>query len=247
MAYITKEEVEAYTGFTYTDFKESGTTMTETQWDSFLLSNIGNIDQMVNRYCNVTSFNPTTIIAEYHSGKGASDDEGVTYSGYFLKPYSGSYIESDREFYLREPLYSIISVEEDVSAKTSVPSWQTRSQRSAVVAGDYEVITRNELSKVVFWQNIPTFGYNNVRINYYCGYGTPTSQYKEIKLCALRMMTNLLLHKKKIQEAVNIRALGVRDYSQMFDIMNESVILANNVTTVLDKYRRIPLDGDLFA
>ena len=247
MAYITKEEVEAYTGFTYTDFRESGSVMTETQWDAFLESNISNVDQMINRYCNVTSFDPTTTIVEYHSGKGASDDEGVSYSGYFLKPYAGSYIDNDREFYLREPLYTLTSVEEDVAPKTSAPSWTARVIRTTGIAGDYELVTKNELSRVVFWQNIPTFGYNNVRITYKCGYGTNTQQYSEIKLCALRTMANFLLHKKKIQEAVNIRAQGVRDYSQMFDIMNESALLTINVTTILDRYRRIPLDGDLFA
>ena len=247
MTYITKEDIEAYTGFTYKDFREAGEVMDETQWVSFLEDNIGNIEQMIHRYCNVTSFDPTTTIVEYHSGKGASDDEGVSYSGYFLKPYSGSYIENDREFYLREPLYTLTSVEEDVNPKTSLPNWQVRTLRTASVVGDYELITKNELSKVIFWQNIPTYGYNNVRITYKCGYGTSSAQYKEIKLSALRAMANFLLHKKKIQEAVNIRALGVRDYSQMFDIMNESVIMSNNVTTVLDKYRRIPLDGDLFA
>lgn len=247
MTYITKEDIEAYTGFTYKDFREAGEVMDETQWVSFLEDNIGNIEQMIHRYCNVTSFDPTTTIVEYHSGKGASDDEGVSYSGYFLKPYSGSYIESDREFYLREPLYTLNSVEEDINPKTSLPNWQVRTLRTASVVGDYELITKNELSKVIFWQNIPTYGYNNVRITYKCGYGTSSPQYREIKLSALRAMANFLLHKKKIQEAVNIRALGVRDYSQMFDIMNESVIMSNNVTTVLDKYRRIPLDGDLFA
>ena len=247
MTYITKEDIEAYTGFTYKDFREAGEVMDETQWVSFLEDNIGNIEQMIHRYCNVTSFDPTTTIVEYHSGKGASDDEGVSYSGYFLKPYSGSYIENDREFYLREPLYTLNSVEEDINPKTSLPNWQVRTLRTASVVGDYELITKNELSKVIFWQNIPTYGYNNVRITYKCGYGTSSAQYKEIKLSALRAMANFLLHKKKIQEAVNIRALGVRDYSQMFDIMNESVIMSNNVTTVLDKYRRIPLDGDLFA
>jgi len=247
MAYITRDEVEAYTGFNYKDFKESGKEMDETQWESFLISNISNIDQMINRYCNVTSFEPSTTIVEYHSGKGASDDEGVTYSGYFLKPYSGSYIDSDREFYLREPYISMTLVEEDVAAKTSVPSWTARLARSAVIAGDYEVVTKNELTKIIFWQNIPTFGYNNLRITYKAGYPISSPQYKEIKFCALRTMANFLLHKKKIQEAVNIRALGVRYYSQMFDIMNESALLTINVTTILDKYRRIPLDGDLFA
>jgi hypothetical protein len=61
------------------------------------------------------------------------------------------------------------------------------------------------------------------------------------------MMSNLLLHKKKIQEALTIRAQGIRDYSQMFDIMNESAILTENIKLVLDKYKRWNIEGDMFA
>jgi hypothetical protein len=236
MTYVTAHEVEAFTGFSYLDFKESGITMTETQWNDFLNVSLGNVDQMIHRYCNVTSFDPATTVVEYHSGRGQTDDTGPT----------ADWITSDREFYLREVLYSFTSAEEDVSAKTEAPSWSTRTKRTTGVAGDYEVLTTNELTKIVYNQNVPAQGSDNVRFTYKCGYGYTTQQYKQIKFCALRMMSNYLLHKKKIQEAATIRAQGVRDYSQMFDIMNESAILTENIKLILDKYKRIPLDGDLF-
>jgi len=152
---------------------------------------------------------------------------------------------SDKTFNLREVFYSLTKVEEDVSPKTTVASWSTRTERG-VTAGDFEVVTKNEQTSIIFHNNIPMYGENNVRITYKCGYGTSTNQYSQIKLQALRMATNFLLLKKKVQEAVNIRAQGIRDYSQMFDISNESMILTPNIKEVLDKYRRYPIEGSVY-
>ena len=237
MTYVTQHEVEAFTGFSYTDFKESGSVMTESQWSDFLGNALGNVDQIIHRYCNVTSFDPTTIV-EYHSGRGANDDEGGS--------KSPGWITSDRTFYLREVLYSFTTAEEDVAAKTAVPSWVERDVRSSIAAGDFEIITQNELTKIVYNQNVPAIGENNVRFTYKCGYGTNTEQYRQIKYCALRMAANYLLHKKKIQEANTIRAQGTRDYSQMFDIMNESAILTENIRLTLDRFKRWNIEGDFF-
>jgi hypothetical protein len=223
--------------------------MTESQWITFLSTVLPNIDQMLNRYCNVTSFDPSTTVVEYHSGRGANDDEMGGYSPryftYGLDTQGTTYLMTDKTFNLREVFYSLTSVEEDVSPKTSVASWSTRTQRG-VTAGDFEVVTKNEQTYIIFHNNIPMYGENNVRITYKCGYGTSTNQYSQIKLQALRMATNFLLLKKKVQEAVNIRAQGIRDYSQMFDISNESMILTPNIKEVLDKYRRYPIEGSVY-
>lgn len=250
MAYVTRNDLEAFSGMSYTDFKIGGATMTESQWITFLGLTLPNIDQALNRYCNVTSFDPTTTIVEYHSGRGANDDEmggfSPRYFTYGLDTQGTTYLMSDKTFYLKEVFYSLTSVEEDVSPKTTAPSWVTRTQRTTGVAGDFEVRTEDEVTTIVFHNNIPMYGEKNVKITYKCGYGTSTSQYSEIKLQALRMATNFLLLKKKVQEAVNIRAQGIRDYSQMFDIMNESSILTPNIKEVLDKYRRHPIPGSWF-
>ncbi len=249
MTYVTRNDVEAFSGMSYTDFKVGGATMSESQWITFLSTILPNIDQMLNRYCNVTSFDPTTTVVEYHSGRGANDDEMGGYSPryftYGLDTQGTTYLMSDKTFNLREVFYSLTSVEEDVSPKTSVASWSTRTQRG-VTAGDFEVVTKNEQTSIIFHNNIPMYGENNVRITYKCGYGTSTAQYAQIKMQALRMATNFLLLKKKVQEAVNIRAQGIRDYSQMFDISNESMILTPNIKEVLDKYRRYPIEGSVF-
>jgi hypothetical protein len=249
MTYITQADIEQFTGFTYTNFTIAGAVMSAPQWAAMIAAYIPYVEQIIHRYCNVTSFDPTTEIVEYHSGRGASNDDmgGYNPSYYYYGTQQGSaYITSDRTFYLREPLYSMTTVEEDTSSKTEVPNWVTRVVRSALVPGDYEVRTQNEVSAVVFNQNVPMCGEWNVRITYNCGYGTATAQYAEIKLCALRMMANLLLAKKKIQEVTTIRAQGIRDFSQMFDIMNESQVLTENIRFVLDKYKRWPIEGDMF-
>jgi hypothetical protein len=246
--YFTVAELETFTGMANTDFKVAGVTMTPAQWSAFLTLMIPNVEQALHRYCNVTSFDPTTAIVELHSGRGATNDEygsganlGLAFSG-----QGTAYIPNDTEFYLRELLYTMTSVEEDTAPKTTIPAWVTRTARSAIVAGDYEVITKNETTLVRFHQNVPSAGNDNVRITYYTGYGTTSAQYLEIKLQALRMMSNLLLHKKKIQEALTIRAQGIRDYSQMFDIMNESAILTENIKLVLDKYKRWNIEGSIY-
>ena len=248
MAYITQSDIETFTGMGYTDFKVAGATMTALQWAAMITLYIPYIEQIINRYCNVTSFDPTTDIVEYHDGRGANNDEfGNSQVGLVYYGINGTtYLSSDTDFYIQEPLYTMTTVEEDVSPKTSVPSWTTRTVRSALAAGDYEVITKNEVTYVHFFQNIPVAGNNNVRITYKTGYGTTTPQYKEIQLCALRMFSNLLLLKKKIQEVSTIRAQGIRDFSQMFDIANESMILTPNIKEVLDKFKRYNIPGDIF-
>ena len=247
MAYVTQADIESFTGMANTDFKVGSVTMTPAQWTAFITLMEPNIAQAIHRYCNVTSFDSTTDIVELHSGRGASNDEyGTTGSSIVYGAAGSTYIPSDRMFYLREIFYSMTSVQEDMSSKTSIPSWVTRAERSAILAGDYEVITKNEVTYVNFNQNVPLIGDNNVKIAYKCGYGTATSQYLEIKLQSLRMFSNLLLHKKKIQEALTIRAQGIRDYSQMFDIMNESAIMTENIKLILDKYKRYPIEGEMF-
>ena len=250
MAYMTVVDVEQFTGMSHTDFKSAGAVMTRPEWLSFVESYITTIEQMIHRHCNVTSFDPTTVITEYHSGRGANDDEMGGYSPryftYGIDTQGTTYLTSDRTFYLREVFYSLTSVKEDVNPKTSVPSWVSRTERSALVAGDFAVSTKNEVTTVIFHTNIPMYGENNVEIVYKCGYGTSTPQYREIKLCALRMMSNFLLLKKKTQEVTTIRAQGIRDFSQMFDMMNESAILTESIKLILDKYKRFPIEGSWF-
>jgi hypothetical protein len=57
---------------------------------------------------------------------------------------------------------------------------------------------------------------------------------------------NLLLQKKKVQEATTLRATGARDMSEMFALFNESYVLTNEIKNTLDRYKRRQVDMSLY-
>lgn len=237
------EEVKSFMGFSNKDMKINGVQMSDAEFLAFVEEWEPKIAQMVHRYCNVTSFVPTEVV-EYKSGRGASDDDSAT----------SDYLDSDVEFYLRNlylsgptPTYHAIVVEEDTSASpTAIPSWVTRTPRSDTAGGDYQVFTEDELTLVRFHNNIPVKGNRNVRFTYYTGYATTSAEFGDIKLQVLRALKNLIMLKKKTQEASTIRNMAVRDYSQMFEPFDESSVLSESEKSALDRYKRLPLDGPMF-
>lgn len=231
MAYVTQEEVVAFTGFAFSDFRNEGRVMTLTEFTAFLDSCINYVGQLIHRYCNVQTFEPHDVV-EYHNGRGATDDERACFQ----------HTEDDRSFYLRDnPVIKITKVESDTHPITEVPNWVELFERSDVSPGDYLFINDAELAYIRFHNQIPRKGIRNVRITYQAGYATDSEQFAELKLVALRMTTNLLLLKKKYQESTTIRNANVKDYAQMFDIFNESDILTTSVATQLERYRRITI------
>ena len=128
-AYATKEDVQAFMGFSKKDLKINGVQMSDAEFVTFCEEMVPKIAQMVHRYCNVISFEPTQVI-EYKNGRGASDDDSAT----------SDYLDSDVEFYLRNLYFTDIThaaivVEEDTSAPTAAPNWVTRTARSALTGG----------------------------------------------------------------------------------------------------------------
>ena len=340
MALVTQADIEEYTGFTYTDFTESGQVMTSPQWASFIASLIPKVTQIIHRYCNVVSFEPVSY-TEYHNGRGATNfDSSVT-----------DYNDEDRTFYLRQ-LYvndGSLTIYEDVASKMSVPELVLRQNRpnsalaeidtfvitgvpaangnlvitlngvtsytvavdttmttvalvcAAIVSagahtdalgvtwtpsstspyvsltagttgtqtaasmdagvtgvvfdtyvtqtgmnvsgGDYEIYCENDVTRIIFHNNVPAQGYGNVKFTYNSGYAVTTAQYNDVKFQALRACTNVLLTKKKIQEASTIRNFGVRDYSTMFDAFSEGVVLDDKIKNGLEQYRRAVIPG----
>lgn len=339
MALCTQEDIEQYSGFTFTDFTENGLVMTYDQWTSFISTLIPRVTQMMQRYCNVHSFEPAEV-SEYHNGKGSTDyDTQIS-----------DYNDEDRIFFLRN-LYAndgSLVVKEDTASKTSVPTWVTRSERpnapleeidtivvshvatsngnltitvggdtpylvavttsmsisdicAAIVAagshidgsgmtwtpggmspyvtltsdttgaaskatiavgatgvtatstvtqkgtaasgGDYEVMSENDVTRIMFHDNVPAQGYRNVKLTYNTGYPLPSVQLGDIKFQCIRACNNVLLQKKKIQEASSIRNFGVRDYSQMFDAFSEGVVIDEKIKGSLEQYRRAVIPG----
>jgi hypothetical protein len=126
-----------------------------------------------------------------------------------------------------------------------VATWTARTARG-VTYGDYKVITDSELTSIRFHANVPIKGIQNVKITYYTGYAPASAQFGEIRLTALRAFKNLIMLKKKTQEASTIRNYAVRDYSQMFEPFDESSVFSESEKAVLDRYKRYPLDGEMF-
>ena len=232
MALVTVNDVQQYTGFHYSEFTENGLEMTEGQWTEFIKLLIPKVTQMIHRYCNVYSFE-RALFVEYHSGRGATNfDESVS-----------DYNDEDRLYFLHQLYCDTLVVEEETSTKTAAPVWATRTVRATGVAGDYEVWTTNDVTRVKFNNNVPTKGDMNIRFTYYTGYPTASAQMQDIKFQCLRGIKNVLLTKKKIQEASSIRNYGVRDYSQMFDAFSEGIVIDPKVAAGLDLYRRAIIPG----
>ena len=234
MAYCSETDILAYTGFTQSDFLINGSEMTQAEWSDFLDLIIDDASQIVNRYCNVIDFNSHTV-TEYHNGSGTTGDEDT-------------YLDSDKVFTLRElPVISVTSFERNIASSESIPDWETLSEVSASAAGDYIIETRFELTHLrIVSGSVPVHGYSNVRAIYLAGYASTSNEYKDIRLATIRIAQNLLLQKKKVQEATTIRASGIRDYSQMFSLFNETYVLTDEIKSVLDRYRRKQYAFDLY-
>jgi hypothetical protein len=239
-AYFTLQELKDFMGFSARDMKTAGVQMSDTEFGSFVQEYEPRIAQMVHRFCNVIDFRPT-LVTEYKNGRGASNDDTSR----------DDFLESDYSFYLRnlyltDSTYIPIVVSEDLGSPTGAESWTTRTLRSSLAGGDYRVITDNELTEIRFHNNIPLEGYANVKFTYYTGYSLTSAPFQDIKLQVMRCAKNLIMMKKKVQEATTARNFGVRDFSTMFEPFDESSVLSQSEKDALERYRRYPLDGPMF-
>lgn len=234
MGYCNVNELSTYTGFSPSDFKVNGTVMTEAEWNNFLELIISNAYQKINRYCNVTSFETTTI-TEYHDGRGSTAD-------------FNTWSEFDKTFYLREsPIQSVTSVSVNNQSPSTKPVWTPLTEVTALADGDFIVNKNYDLGKIIIVSGkVPVKGYNNVKIVYVSGYPTTSNEYADIKMANILVAQNLLLQKKKVQEATTLRATGARDMSEMFALFNESYVLTNEIKNTLDRYKRRQVDMSLY-
>jgi hypothetical protein len=245
---ISHTDIEEFTGIAFTDLRKAGAEMTDIDWQDFVTKYVEIIAQIVHKYCNVQTFDPTqpeAVIVEYRNGRGCTDDWD----------YPAQYLPQDYQFYLRELYftgtisgtpYAPVKVEEDLAGKTEIPSWTTRTARSAVSAGDYEVITKKELTLVSFYNDVPSAKDNSVRFTYYTGYDPTSKPYADIKFQILRVFKNLILSKKGIQAIVTVFATGTRDLTAMPTQYSEAQILSHMEESTLRKYKRLTMTGPMF-
>jgi hypothetical protein len=229
MAYFSQADIEEYTGFATTDFRNAGSVVTATQWATLCTHVVDYVSSLVNRYCGVATFE-SHIVTEYHSGTGEYDDDGI-------------YLEEDSKIYLREPCISVGTVSEDENSTSGTICWATRWERSTATAGDYMVATRGDLTWVRFHDQYPIEGHHNIRIEYTAGYASNSMELTQIKWICIRIAKNMLLEMKKTQEVMTIRNTGVRNFSEMFKPVPEDSILTDDIIRDLWKFRRLRLGG----
>lgn len=224
MVYLTQMDIEGSGGgYTYSDMKKAGVAMTASEWETYCDQLINAITAAINTFCRVHSFEAETY-TEVHDGRGANGEYG-------------DYLERDRIYLLREtPVISITSVKEDVAAKSAVPSWTSRTVRSALAAGDYEVLKRGSVSMIRFHQNVPAYGTNNVQIVYVAGYQSFSEQLDDIRSIALQMADNHLARKKSLQERNQARQNATKDAAEMFHL--DPDIMTEDIQLQLKKYQR---------
>ena len=112
--------------------------------------------------------------------------------------------------------------------------------------GDYEVITKKEMTLLSFYNNIPAPGENNVKLVYYTGYDPSSKPYAEIKFEILRCFKNLILAKKNVQAIAVVTASGSRDYQSLSNQYSEAQILSHMEQSTLMKYKRLSLAGPMY-
>jgi len=248
LSYLSRTDIEMYTGFASSDFKQAGSSMTATQWATFATNVCDKVTQMINRFCNVSTLETHTA-TEYHSGRNDGAQDFRNYFTYVANnPNTQFYTDLDKTFYLFEvcQIATSVVVEEDITT-TSTPTWTTRDLRTSTATGDYDVLQHNDLTAVRFLNNVPQYGRDNVRITYTAGYATGSVELDAINLIAIELATSLLLRKKKVQEATTIRGTGVRDYSPMFDLMGERMIISQDIKDQLIPYRRHMMLDDVYS
>ena len=133
---------------------------------------------------------------------------------------------------------SVNMVQVNVQSTGVVANAYVQTSGSAGSGGDYETITKGEITQINFYNNIPAAGENNVKLVYYTGYAATSKPYADIKFQILRVFKNLILTKKHIQSVLTITANGGRDFAGITNQYSEGSILSHLEETVLKRYKR---------
>ena len=250
--YCNSADVTNLTGYFHKTMLTFGREMTEGEYEMFVSGLVRTATELVNRWCNVSTFYSHEITDEYHT---MNIDDLYMYSDYILRPYGFGYspysIDMEvkrKQFYPRE--YPVISVSKVLVNRASVyadPQWMELVQRTTEVGGDYLVQNRFNSTRVQILKNIPTPGTDNVRITYTAGYESTDSIFLALSSATSMIVINYLNYKKKNQEASTFRQSGVVDFAEMFNPQFASFLLTADVKSILELYRRPPIDPQLYV
>lgn len=238
MSYVSILDVEAFTGYGAADMKQGGLTMTASQWEDYCENDlIPRIEQMVHRYCGVTSFDEHVVI-EFRNSEG--DDEFLDqYLGWMTPGGPALTTRQMYEYTLVEPCISVSSVA--IKPNQWVASWEDMIEVGST-GGDYYTETQDEITHV-YLNRVPAKGGANIRITYNAGYPTDSPQFQEIQMAILRIIRINLEEKLKFQQAGTFRNVNTKDYMEMYDINKnahkEQFYIPADITHELNRYRRL--------
>jgi hypothetical protein len=202
MVYCSVADIESRTGYSEADFLAGGARMSENQWTAYVTQLIAEASAWIDQTCR-RSFASASYV-EYRDG------QGTVRLSYRLH---------------EQPVTAVTKVEEDTNT-TGIPNWVTRTARSALVAGDYQVLVQGGLTSILFHTNSPAAGTGNLRFTYTAGYAITDPVYLHIKGICEQIVENALLRKKKIQESTAARTGAAKDAADMVPFTDPAVITA---------------------
>lgn len=229
MAYVTQEDIEAFTGYINADFKQGDQRMTPVEWTAFVDRLIAGVEGAIHKFCRVPTFAVETY-HEKHDGRGQTGGRGGDKSGIM-------YTELDRTYLPREqPVQSVIRVAEDVGYPGPV-SWVDRVPRSETTAGDFQVLNQG-ITSIRFLNNVPRKGLENVLIEYTAGYPDDSDVLDDIRIIETEFIANYLARKKRDQETQAARREPTRDAAEMIREIRPN-ILSKEIKERLAPYQRL--------
>lgn len=224
MTLFSQADLEARTGAGASDFLQAGEEMTADQWAAYVVALEKEVSQAIARFTRRTAIEETEY-TEFHDGGGPTGERR-------------QYVERDVIILpWEQPVQSITSVDVDEATLSGARNWVPRTPRDETTGGDYEVLTRNGITRIRFHTRVPRKGHGNVRIVYRAGYAATSRELEDLRGIALEMAGKTLEIKKRRQEAQAARRVGTRDAADMVPI-GDPKVLSDDIRTRLLPYRR---------
>lgn len=250
--YCNFADVSILNGFSHKNMKVFGMEMTDGEFELFVNDLCTAASELVNQWCNVNTFYEHDVKDEYHT-MDTSDyyfypDYIPAVYGYAMGAQSPDLNIRRRTFFPQEyPVQKITKVEVNRSTNYGIPKWLALAPPSEDWVGDYQIIRRFKSVKITIVRNAPLNGINNIRISYTAGYPEGDRVFEVLKRATAMIVNNYLNYKAKMQEAATLRQSAVQDYATMFDPEYAKYILTDDIKSILELYRRPPVDPSAYA
>lgn len=254
--YCTAEDVILMSGYSENDFKYRNDTMTVCQFVDMINSFITEATTLINRYCNVDTFELHSIEEEYHTLNGF---DMYDYRLGFYTPqrmatqfFTENYQEASRTCVPREqPVVSIDKVEVNVS-RNAEPNWETLKEFNVLYPdgsyGDGYIVTDVfEYTSILFKRAFSYQAKNNVRITYQAGYPDDNPVWDALRAATRIVVINMLNYKQRQQQITTLRSSGMMDYASLYQLPGDmDSYLTKDAKSILDKYVVTPLPTDMY-